>query len=649
MMRSTVFCLALSACVPESMTPEPTTAVEGTPEELDAPGVAPAEEAPLPATGATRSGVMVPATHIDVQYVADPDNGDLLMLGDGRRDSVDLGGEPTRLVRHDDRVWVTLREAGQLAELRETHGLPELVRVAEVGAEPFDVVVSDDGERLYVSISQEDVVLQLDARTLEVTARVPVAGEPRWMALGHDPRTGGEQLAVVPYRGARVVILDLETGRQRSMAFPDLRASDVAGCSEALLTPRATGEVLWDEVEDALWFLGSYAYTRMPASPQGVLDRPDVCAPPGSGPQMYYAPAPGPDGSRFNATLLRADLLSGEPPETWLLVAENPTVPPPRTGLPLVLHGHPVTLELLRPRGPESLQIVVGLESEQAMVWAKPYEASNFRTIDFLVPPMLVAEVPGGPTSVRWAGEGDDLFVWSRLQRVRTGPTDQSEPLRAPPSELPDDVLAGRRLFNLAEGPLVTSMGGGVACASCHTDGRDDGLTWRFPDLHRQTPSLVGGISETAPYTWLANVPTVEEEARLTSQLRMGGRGLTGEAAEQVAAYLESLRPVRTPAVNDAAVDLGREVFHRPQVGCATCHSGPQGAGPAATPLRGMAAISVPALRGIAATAPYFHDGSALTLRDVLERSRDGSMGDTSLLTDEEMSALEAYLRAFDR
>jgi cytochrome c peroxidase len=44
-------------------------------------------------------------------------------------------------------------------------------------------------------------------------------------------------------------------------------------------------------------------------------------------------------------------------------------------------------------------------------------------------------------------------------------------------------------------------------------------------------------------------------------------------------------------------------------------------------------------------TAPYFHDGSAATIREVLkERNAEDRHGKTSHLNDEEIEALTAYV-----
>ena len=47
------------------------------------------------------------------------------------------------------------------------------------------------------------------------------------------------------------------------------------------------------------------------------------------------------------------------------------------------------------------------------------------------------------------------------------------------------------------------NAGGGLACASCHPEGGEDGRVWNFVCAGaRRTQSIRGGISETAPFHW---------------------------------------------------------------------------------------------------------------------------------------------------
>jgi cytochrome c peroxidase len=59
--------------------------------------------------------------------------------------------------------------------------------------------------------------------------------------------------------------------------------------------------------------------------------------------------------------------------------------------------------------------------------------------------------------------------------------------------------------------------------------------------------------------------------------------------------------------------------------------------------------IDTPTLKGICDTAPYLHDGSALTLMDVLEtRNAEGKHGDTASLSKKERAQLVSYLMQID-
>jgi mono/diheme cytochrome c family protein/sugar lactone lactonase YvrE len=626
--------------------------------------------APGAAAAANRSGVMIHSPRAGELFVADADNGAVLRLGEGTAESLEVGEEPTRLVRFEDHIWGTLRKSGKLVEVFDDGQALRVVRVVDVGAEPFDVVVSPDGARLYVSLSQQEEVIRLETSTLEVTGRYRVEGEPRWLAVAADAWSDDELLLVLPFRGARLVRLNPVTEEQRAYPFPDARIVDRAGCEDQLLVPRATGEMVWDPLEDTVWVLGTYANTVMPASPAGVLREDDGCAPggpPSSGaidagspssppdaptivdrPAAYYGtPSVSPSIGRFNPVLLRFDLVTETPAVVWTLTAPSPGASLPN-GLQPLVRGTPVTLDLMRDGGPSDLVVFVGIESDESVVVVDPYEAAD-RLVDFYVPSMSAILATGGASGMRSSGEEWGMpYVWSQNRRAID--QDGHDPLLAPPSELPTEVLRGRELFTLSSDVRMVETGGGVACASCHVEGRTDGLTWRFPDMDRQTPSLAGGVSETAPFTWTADVPSVAEEAKQTASMRMGGTGIDDLMASRITAFVDWTRPVALPAPTadqQELLVLGREVFRRPEVGCATCHSDAAGASAGVHAMHGLERVGVPALRGIAATAPYFHDGSAATLRDVLERSRDGSMGDTSSLTEREMAALEAWLRHF--
>lgn len=212
---------------------------------------------------------------------------------------------------------------------------------------------------------------------------------------------------------------------------------------------------------------------------------------------------------------------------------------------------------------------------------------------------------------------------------------------------LPEAIEEGRRLFLSARDERMSTSGSTISCSTCHPGGRSDGLTWQFEDHPRQTPTLAGIISQTAPVSWFNDVPTVADEVMLTSQGRMGGDGLSDDEAQNVAAYIDWVRPVDNSRsdVLSLEAELGRAIFEDDSVGCAKCHSGPQLTDNAIHQVNGVP-VRTPKLRGVRATAPFLHDGSAYTLRDVVEVSNSINMGNLMWLTDEDLDYLVAYLES---
>jgi hypothetical protein len=143
----------------------------------------------------SRSGTIAISEDQARTIIVDPDNQSVMLFRhlDRHSASTVVGGEPTRVVRVGQDVFVTLRASGELVRLHDDHeALTEVARVT-LGAEPFDVVAS--GDVLYVSLSQEDAVVALDLATLAPVGRWQVNGEPKWMAVTASP-AGGDRLFV---------------------------------------------------------------------------------------------------------------------------------------------------------------------------------------------------------------------------------------------------------------------------------------------------------------------------------------------------------------------------------------------------------------------------------------------------------------------
>jgi cytochrome c peroxidase len=201
---------------------------------------------------------------------------------------------------------------------------------------------------------------------------------------------------------------------------------------------------------------------------------------------------------------------------------------------------------------------------------------------------------------------------------------------------------------------------GAISCDSCHPGGNADGTTWHFAEGPRQSPSLTGGILGTEPFHWDQSVPDMAGISDVTIQGRMGGAGLGRNDMNLIGAYLDQL-PAPSPPTMAADVDVshGAELFFSEAVGCTTCHSGANftdnlthdvGTGVEnpnwGTGAETIAAFATPVLHGLAASAPYLHDGSAKTLEDLVDRLVvTNHMGKGALLTTQDKADLVGFLK----
>ncbi len=261
--------------------------------------------------------------------------------------------------------------------------------------------------------------------------------------------------------------------------------------------------------------------------------------------------------------------------------------------------------------------------------------------------------VPGGPAAISVDPSARVAVVWSAFTREVSVLAIEESPtllgrfaLKASPSAPADDVVRGRALFNTNFDARVSSDGRG--CASCHPDGRDDGLAWSSPGGRRQTPMLVERLAGTAPYGWDGDAPDFAHHlAHTTARLR--GSGLSGGDASDLQAYLATLH-VPVERTGDALVARGKAVFDAAETGCAGCHAGEAltdgDTHDVGSRARGDVdhAFDTPSLHLLSHSAPYFHDGRYASLAQLLSGS-DGTMGHTSQLPSEDRNALEAYLR----
>jgi 2-keto-4-pentenoate hydratase/cytochrome c peroxidase len=254
-------------------------------------------------------------------------------------------------------------------------------------------------------------------------------------------------------------------------------------------------------------------------------------------------------------------------------------------------------------------------------------------------------------------------------------------------------ILKGKRLFYNAANPQM-SRDSYISCASCHQDGGQDGRTWDFTDRGeglRNTTTLLGKAGEKhGPLHWSANFDEIHD---FEHDIRgsFGGTGFinssdppekffnkshplgfpkagTSKELDALVTYVRTLNktqdsPHRTPTGSlTKAAQRGKKYFQ--QLNCVSCHGGDEFTDSTSRYVHNVGTISkasgnrlngklegidTPTLKGIWATAPYLHDGSAKTLREVLTTKNEKQLhGKTASLTNQQMDDLISYLQQID-
>ncbi len=200
---------------------------------------------------------------------------------------------------------------------------------------------------------------------------------------------------------------------------------------------------------------------------------------------------------------------------------------------------------------------------------------------------------------------------------------------------------------------------GWQSCASCHPgNARTDGMNWDLLNdgvgnpknvksmllSHRTPPAMSLGVRETAETAVRSGIKHIQFSEQ------------PAHVPAAIDEYLKALKPIPSPYLVkgqlSAAALRGREIYNSKAVGCAVCH--PAGmltdlkeyeVGTAGRFDGGFEKWDTPTLVEIWRTAPYLHDGSAATMRDVLTgKNPKDKHGKTSQLTPQQIKDLEEYV-----
>ena len=597
-----------------------------------------------PSTGTAAAAVVIAPEFGTTVRQADPppplSGGTLAMAPDGK---TVVAADPDR-----DRVYVL-----------DYHDASTLRTVAlNLHDEPGRVVI-DASNRAHVALRRGGAVVTIDLATATVLARRDACSAPRGIAYDpaadvvHVACAGGELVTFPAASGAelrrRMLVRDLRDvivvpGALIVSTFRDARTYRIADGVDVALERHRPENATWgspavgwrmlalparteaptssdDDSEDVL-----IAAQRVPASGDDV----SVAPPPPSAPAAYYsdvvalAPTDGagavPDPCNPN----------GPGP---LILDRNFAVYVPDATLPVDAAASPTSIVVVAAGNGHTPSLPQLVFTERSPTRAQGDAFVCYTGASTLAFPGLQL------TSVAFADDAT-VVALSRepaaLVVVHIDPDTGGKEIARIPLATDSREDTGHAIFH-------SNSGVGVACASCHPDGRDDGHAWKSIDLGaRRTPSLLGTLAGTAPYHWNGEAPDLKALMQLTFQSRMQGPALTDDRFDAIGGWLRALAapPAAKPA-DAAAASRGKALFEG-AAACSTCHSGAMRTNNATLDVSTGGAFQVPSLVGVSWRAPYLHDGSAPTVRSLLQRSHGGAT-----LSPAQLGDVDAYVATF--
>jgi DNA-binding beta-propeller fold protein YncE len=543
------------------------------------------------------------------------------------------------LVIDAERVAVTLRGCNQVALLAiDAAGEGSILATAKVPSEPWGLAVTPRGE-LLVSSAWGHALTVLDGATLDVLYKVGLAKEPRGVAVTPDGRraflthVSGDAVSIVDLGGAARASEEARARRVTALGGHYRNRVESEAGAGTLHPTGALGYALALNEEGTRLFLphlavqnGSEAERAVSTGYGSVRVEEDTTVPSVAVLAVHDERVLGarPSGAKKHAPRARI------PPNPRLEFAVAPGGSTARQARAAAVLGDAL--------------FVVSLGTDQLV-------ELDARSLDPAMSSRKAYDVGAGPTGVDVDGRLGIAVVWNQfshdLSIVNLGSgVVETVPVAADP--MPADLAAGRRVF-FSDRDRRTSRDG-RACASCHPDGREDGLVWRLGSGPRQTPMLAGRL-QRGPFGWLGKHDTLEANMQDT-MMRLGGSGLPPADLANVAAYLRRglVTPVREPD-QSPRVARGKALFSSIELGCTNCHRaetqmtdhdvhdvGSKAKTDQTTKFR------TPPLVFLDGTAPYFHDGRYTTLEQMIADNLD-RMGNTSHLDANDRAALAAYLR----
>jgi DNA-binding beta-propeller fold protein YncE len=688
----------------------------------DPPAQGPGSSAPISST-ANVSAVPVPPSGVRVgstvaltpdgmfAVVANEDHKSLALfplpiLDDDKPIRMETPGRPAQVVALGTKIYVTVRElddgAGALVAFDRRASTSDLSEVGRVALPPdaWGLTISPDGTSALVSSAWSAKVSRVDLATMKVAWTRDVAREPRGIVFMKD----GDTAYVSHLIDAPLTRID-EVTTDATVARVDFPASPLRS---------APGERLSASLGYALAL--NPDETRLYAPRHALGAHGQVAWFGTAAVDVFDVPAGKPIGipreSAARVTFIApfsGERATSNPNSMWWDFARPEVQEGDRAFIQprAAVYRKSQNTLLVASEGTDQLIELDALMSDPTLGVVRQYWLAQDRNALFQSTPK-----GGAPTGIALSPDESVAYVHCRsTDELAVFPLPDREqeirsvtPLMVKTTDVENEkeLAVGRLLFYDATDDTVS---GGLGCAGCHPEGRDDGYVWHevifgekepFTNFFgsasgarhvgevwernvgpiqnaegfgvgyaRQTPMLAGRVKPKGPYGWKAE--SKDLEARLTEgfglhrwtqapEAPMGTlvRLRVGPLAKFIREGLVPPPSLKRPLNQEET--RGKEIFSSEKAACSSCHAPDSdytnrsiatfGANPPrqAFVAEKDTAYKTPSLLFVGGSPPYFHDGRYATLEELIEKNGT-LMGNTSDLSEADKKALVAFLR----
>ena len=525
----------------------------------------------------------------------------------------------------------------QAGELQKYAQDGKLVKAVAVGHSPCSPVVSADGKTAYVMNRFANKVSVVDTDAMKVTATVPVLREPFAAALGAN----GKLLFVanmLPYCAATndvvaaaVSIVDTATRAVRHVLLPNgstgVRGMCASPDGKSIYVTHTMGRYQLPTTQLERGWMNTAALS--------VFD--------------------GATGAYVNTVLLDDVDRGGANPWGVAVTADGKTL--------VVAHAGTCELSIIdRPALHDRLQKALKGESASGIVKSAEDVPND---LAFLVSIRRRIHMGGdGPRGVVAVGRRAVTALYFADAIAVADLDNAAAPARqiavGPKKDLAKDrVRRGEMLYN--DGSMCFQQW--QSCASCHPDGRVDGLNWDLLNDGMGNPKQTKNelYTQWTPPTMVTGIRKDMHECNRAGLIHIQFVTRPEEDVHCFDAYVTAMKPVPSPYLVNGELSerakRGEALFKKAK--CADCHTtdskGPNGEHlwtdrkpydvGVGTGTEAGKKFDTPTLAEVWRTAPYLYDGRALTMEDVLTTANpNDAHGETSKLSKEEIKDLAEYV-----